>query len=177
MELVSQSLPPSPPCGRGVRRWVTFSQLKLASPWAPTTCEQVWGHRVAWSPRQAGHSSLLRCWMALGPSGPKGQLVGTRRAVTPGAGGTNITQEHSPILAPSSLSECGQVPLPASLALPKESSLFQLPPKGEWKNTGCFSRTCWASLTGLFGREHEAWSWADLGKGDPPLPYSIYTDP
>lgn len=56
---------------------------ELASPWAPTTCEQVRGHRVAWSPRQAGHFLLLRCWMALGPSGPKGQLVGTRRAVTP----------------------------------------------------------------------------------------------
>ena len=55
---------------------------ELASPWAPTTREQVWGHRVAWSPRQAGHFLLLRCWMALRPSGPKGHLVGTRRAVT-----------------------------------------------------------------------------------------------
>ena len=56
---------------------------ELASPWALTTGEQVRGHRVAWSPRQVGHFLLLRCWMALRPSRLKGQLVGTRRAVTP----------------------------------------------------------------------------------------------
>ena len=31
---------------------------------------------------------------------------------TEGAGGTNIAQERGPILARSSLSECGQAPLP-----------------------------------------------------------------
>ena len=65
---------------------------------------------------------------------------------TEGAGGTNITQERSPILAPSSLSECGQVPLPALSPLYSSSH-----PRVSGRTLGAFLGPVGPPLTGLFG--------------------------